>query len=74
MSTTIAHATEKIPEKYIPNVSIEAIRFCGGHKSGLMCQFIIGEDSTGHVQIISLTKKQAIDFCARVIIGLNEVG
>lgn len=52
--------------------SINATRFSGGKEKGLMVQFTISDGSSYHC--IVLNKRDAIDFCAKVIQSLNELG
>jgi hypothetical protein len=52
--------------------NISSTRFYGGQKKGVMVQITIGDGD--QTMCIALPKRQAIDFCAKTIASLNEVG
>jgi hypothetical protein len=61
----------KIDRKENQCYNIEATRFYGGEKQGVMVQITIGDGD--QTMCIALPKRQAIDFCAKIITSLNEV-
>ena len=62
----------KIDRKENQCYHIEATRFYGGKEQGVMVQITIGDGE--QFMCIALPKKEAIDFCAKTIASLNELG
>lgn len=52
--------------------SLNTTRVCGGKEKGLMVQFTISNGR--EYNCVTLNKRDAIDFCAKVIQSLNELG
>jgi len=52
--------------------NISSTRFSGGVEKGMMVQFTVSDGE--QLMCIALPKREAIDFCAKTIQSLNELG